>query len=392
MKSEGRSRVALTFGLLLAFASQAAPAESSATSCSTAVSIKNDLYAVRKGELIPLTHDGAPKIAFDLSPSGDRVLYVEGDFPARVFLTTAGAIAAYDLPEHRVPGNDGLHSASSILGVRWQTQNSLRIETREGKDTSKFSFLSVDGGQSPEFEESNRTGYGVDCDLSPENGKVACVDDSSALSIDDVFVYHEPLDRYASLIEKVPLNRGGGVFANRYPDVVADIIGLDGEKVGLRFNTAGNPEAWLDANTSFAVPVGDGSHLIFAPARPTTKSPDEMTIWHATRLPSNTSLSVAWAPGAKNIVVLQDHHLVVLAASGDHVWREAGHVELGTSVRVGSIRKVSAGALYLEGADGVWTMPFDAATGALSGSPHLLSVDSIAEVGKGNRVQSWNCR
>jgi hypothetical protein len=391
MKSKASSLGASLLCLLLAPALQAASAASPAASCSTAVSIKNDLYAVRQGELIRLTSDGLPKVTFDPSPSGDKALYVRSDSPAKVFLTIGGATTEYVPPDHRVPGNDGLRSAAPILGARWQTENSLRIETREGKDTSKFSFLAVDDGRTPVVSESDRSGYGVDCDLSPENGKVACVDDSSALSIDGVFVYHEPLDRYASLVEKVPLNRGGRVFANRYPDVVADIIGLDGEKVGLRFNTAGNPEAWLDANASFAVLTGDGSHLIFAPARATAKLSDEMTIWHAANLPSNTSLSVAWAPGGKNIVVLQDRHLVVLAPSGDHAWREVGLVELDTSVHARSIKKVSADAVYLTAADGFWAVPFDVASGMLSGSPHPLSVDSIAGVRKGNSFQSWNC-
>jgi len=361
-------------------------------SCSTALSIKNDLYVVRQAEAIRLTHDGAPKIAFDLSPSGEKALYVLGDSPAKVFLVAGGATTEYVLADHRVPGNEGLRSPASILGARWQTENALRIETREGKDTSKFSFLSVSGDRSLAVSESDRSGFGVDCDLSPENGKVACVDDSSALSIDGAFVYHEPLDRYASLLEKVPLNRGGRVFATRYPDIAADVIGQDGERIGLRFNTAGNPEAWLDANTSFAVPVGDGSHVIFAPVRATAKSADEMTMWRAVHLPSDTRLSVAWAPGGKNIVVLQDRHLVVLGASGNGSWGEVGHVELDVGIHARSIRKISADALYLTGADGFWTVPFDATAGAFSGSPRLLSMDSIAGSGIDPSAQSWNCR
>lgn len=202
----------------------------------------SEVWLIRDGEAMQLTHDGKSKLQAELSPSQDRIAYYE-QCPEDEHCTPSLIILALNgdrLQSFRVPPEGS--PCDSILGIAWTGPHTLSVECHINPSVSEYFEMDVS------TKEVFRDLLGYDFTRSPDGKTIAHVGwvphfappyaQSNYLQFDDTTVY--PLPKGVAPKKQVGLDEPPYVVPNngrRYFDIHEFVPGLawspDSQRVAL---------------------------------------------------------------------------------------------------------------------------------------------------------------
>lgn len=261
------ARVSTTLGAVLlgALTSHAAQAgQPVLPTCNALVSWQNDLYlASSSGKVLArFTSDGAQKFFASISPDGSRVAYALKKTASAYWVANRfGQNRSYQVfPKGQ--NNSYMDSNSSyLMGLKWSTDNILRLTDYYGRDYALFAFRHIPNDLSSPDQPAAKSTIEPNCVLKKEGGPVACMDQQGFVVLGralDKSIYSVSQTKVSASLESFTVNVGEGVTPQIGPPYKVTIESIAKNKLMINMDAL-KPEY---ASGAFETQINNGSYVV----------------------------------------------------------------------------------------------------------------------------------
>lgn len=408
--------------------------QKAAPKCNALVSMSNNLYLVTSTgkTLTQFTTDGIPKNFATISPSGDKVAYATGQ-TATTFdvVNQYGQVGTFPMSqETNSPSGGTAETSSYLMGLRWNSDSTLRLTAFYGKDYAQFQFLRIPDDLAPPATTDAKSTVDENCVLKETGGLVACIDQGGFVSLggnsNSKGIYSVSGFEGEKALASFNLHVGQSTTPSNTPPYRVTVVSVSDNKILLSLESP-NPE--------YPAPAGyvkSGSYLGM-----TDYENDEQYGYFATIInaksglvridivKSNTpdepfDMGLAWQPHGQGLLFVQHTNtqtfLDLIQPGRGHVsdhpakgqgpqWHLAAQVPISLPGKVESMRFLTPGLLLLNTGDyrgpQYSEVPIHIANGQDNGKPALTvgavrrMPDKISITTNGKTTQAsvldWSC-
>lgn len=276
----------------------------------------------------------APGSEVAVSPDGRRIAFIPKSSPSDfVVMDSAGRKLEFPAAQ---PSSSLIHKPSTgaidyangpLLGIRWSTDNTIRLEKNAGKNAARFEFYKF-AGKSNRLVEAAQPSYGVECAKSVAGKDVACVW-AYSVEVNGRTVFSSGRSSKTHLIETTTLGVGDSASIDDTTGTHVQVMSTTGREMALRVSYAtGNwDEQYISVGESMFVPDADGETLleIQPVALGSTNNKVTLQIYSTPLSAVGMGAGVTWVEGKRHIVTLRKNsggmELLLLSPNAPNGWQ-----------------------------------------------------------------------